>query len=170
MKFNSIAVLGSNSFAGSTFVANALKRGCKVIGFNRSKENEDLFLAYKLLDERKNYKFIQADLNLDFDIITSELEKFTSMLNEVKAAMTQLQERGKEFDSTIDTKIATFKESSDETFEEQNNINREIEKKRQESLERYKRDIDNSLDAYAEIMSDIITKLGALNEEKGGRR
>jgi dTDP-glucose 4,6-dehydratase len=76
MKFNSIAVLGSNSFAGSTFVANALKRGCKVIGFNRSKENEDLFLAYKLLDERKNYKFIQADLNLDFDIITSELEKF----------------------------------------------------------------------------------------------
>lgn len=75
MKFNNIAVLGSNSFAGATFISNALERGVRVIGFNRSAEGPDLFLPYRRLANRENYKFYQADLN-------SEMNKIFTVLGE----------------------------------------------------------------------------------------
>jgi len=76
MKFDRIAVLGSNSFAGASFVANALGRGAQVIGFNRSAEGAELFLPYRTLVNSISYKFFQADLNSDNDLIFSELERF----------------------------------------------------------------------------------------------
>ena len=76
MKFDRIAVLGSNSFAGAAFVAHAIQRGATLIGFNRSAEVSDLFLPYKREESRSNYQFFQADLNVDFELIFSELEKF----------------------------------------------------------------------------------------------
>ena len=76
MKFDRIAVLGSNSFAGASFVANALERGAQVIGFNRSVEGAELFLPYRRVANCGNYKFLQADLNTDFDLLSSELERF----------------------------------------------------------------------------------------------
>ena len=65
MRFDRIAVLGSNSFAGATFVANALERGAQVIGFNRSAEGADLFLPYQSITNPISYIFFQADLNSD---------------------------------------------------------------------------------------------------------
>lgn len=76
MKFDRIAVLGSNSFAGSSFVANALQRGTQVIGFNRSAEGAELFLPYRRVANCGLYKFFRADLNADIDLIFSELERF----------------------------------------------------------------------------------------------
>jgi dTDP-glucose 4,6-dehydratase len=76
MKFNRIAVLGSNSFAGASFVANALGRGAQVIGFNRSAEGADLFLPYRRLKDFSGYKFFQADLNTDAHIVFSELSAY----------------------------------------------------------------------------------------------
>lgn len=76
MKFDRIAVLGSNSFAGASFVANALERGAQVIGFNRSAEGAELFLPYRRVANCGNYEFFQADLNSDIDLIFSELERY----------------------------------------------------------------------------------------------
>lgn len=76
MKFNRIAVIGSNSFAGAAFIANGLQRGANLIGFNRSAESSEIFLPYKSERNKSNYQFFQADLNNDLELILSELEKF----------------------------------------------------------------------------------------------
>lgn len=76
MKFQRIAVLGSNSFAGAAFVANGLQRGANLIGFNRSPEGKDIFLPYKSEPNSRNYQFFQADVNNDLQLILNELEKF----------------------------------------------------------------------------------------------
>lgn len=76
MKFQRIAVLGSNSFAGAAFIANGLQRGASLIGFNRSPEGRDIFLPYKSEVNSRNYQFFQADVNNDLQQILSELEKF----------------------------------------------------------------------------------------------
>ena len=76
MKFDRIAVLGSNSFAGASFIANALERGAQVIGFNRSAEGAELFLPYRRVASCGNYEFFQADLNTDIDLIFSELGRY----------------------------------------------------------------------------------------------
>ena len=47
MKYQRYAILGSNSFAGATFVARALSEGADVIGFNRSLEPSSIFLPYR---------------------------------------------------------------------------------------------------------------------------
>ena len=73
-----IAVIGSNSFSGSTFVRYLLDKGHDVLGFSRSKEPEDVFLPYKWLDKgQERFCFEQADLNHD-------LEKLIEILIEEK--------------------------------------------------------------------------------------
>ena len=72
-----IAVIGSNSFSGATFVRYLLDNGQHVLGFSRSLEPEDVFLPYKWSDQYKEkYTFYKADLNHDLeklvDIIHSE--------------------------------------------------------------------------------------------------
>ena len=76
MKFQRIAVLGSNSFAGAAFVANGLQRGANLIGFNRSPEGTEIFLPYRYEANSRNYQFFQADVNSDLQLILGELEKF----------------------------------------------------------------------------------------------
>ncbi len=77
MTSEKIAVIGSNSFSGATFVRYLLDNGQHVLGFSRSLELEDVFLPYKWSDRYKDkYTFYKADLNHDLeklvDIIHSE--------------------------------------------------------------------------------------------------
>ena len=72
-----IAVIGSNSFSGSTFVRYLLEKGHNVLGFSRSKELDDVFLPYKWLKEGQDrFHFDKVDLNHDQEklikIITKE--------------------------------------------------------------------------------------------------
>ena len=74
-----IAVIGSNSFSGATFVRYLLDKDHNVLGFSRSKEPEDVFLPYKWLDKGQDrFRFEQADLNYD-------LEKIIEIFVEEKA-------------------------------------------------------------------------------------
>src|SRR3954447_5925672 len=71
-----IAILASNSFAGSAFAASALAKGCAVLGLSRSPEADDIFLPYKHIPESKNFIFRQLDINKDFEEICSALAAF----------------------------------------------------------------------------------------------
>lgn len=70
------AVIGSNSFGGSAFVANLLANGNEVIGFNRSAESSPIFLPYLQSAHAHNYHFIKADINYDLKKIMSDLDQF----------------------------------------------------------------------------------------------
>lgn len=70
-----IAVLGSNSFSGASFVAHALMEGCEVLGISRSPEPESVFLPYRWADARA-FTFRQLDLNHDLEVILAALESF----------------------------------------------------------------------------------------------
>jgi dTDP-glucose 4,6-dehydratase len=62
-------VLGSNSFSGATFVDYLLEQGADVIGVSRSPEPHRAFLPYRWTDRRKQFRFVQLDLNHDLDAI-----------------------------------------------------------------------------------------------------
>jgi len=77
MKYKRYAVLGSNSFAGASFVARALADGADVIGFNRSFESSSVFLPYRnIKDSGGKFTFMQADINHDLKKILTQLDKF----------------------------------------------------------------------------------------------
>jgi len=76
VKYQRVAVLGSNSFAGAAFVARALKYGATVIGFNRSAEASSIFLPYKNSNDISSYNFIKADVNNDLNLIIKEIDFF----------------------------------------------------------------------------------------------
>ena len=44
---NSVLVIGSNSFSGSSFINYLLDKNLFVIGISRSEENKNIFLKYK---------------------------------------------------------------------------------------------------------------------------
>lgn len=71
-----IAVLASNSFAGSAYVAHALLAGNDVVGISRSPEPNEMFLPYKGLAQADRFRFSQLDLNRDFDQICDTLARF----------------------------------------------------------------------------------------------
>lgn len=59
-----ILVIGSNSFSGSNFVHQCLKRADEVYGVSRSKEPNKIFLPYKWEGIKKGrFKFRQIDMN-----------------------------------------------------------------------------------------------------------
>jgi dTDP-glucose 4,6-dehydratase len=60
-----VAVIGSNSFSGSSFVAHCLARGAEVIGVSRSAEPHAAFLPYRWSDNGAGYRFFRFDLNHD---------------------------------------------------------------------------------------------------------
>lgn len=63
-------VLGSNSFAGSSFVDWLLANGNEVIGISRSPEPNNLILGYAYNPRKdKFFKFFQMDLNNNFEAI-----------------------------------------------------------------------------------------------------
>ena len=74
-----IAVIGSNSFSGASFVRHCLTQGLSVLGASRSPELAACFLPYKWVPaaEQGGFHFVQADLNHDLDGLVAALEKFS---------------------------------------------------------------------------------------------
>ena len=69
-----IAVIGSNSFSGSSFVRYLLERGHSVRGFSRSQEPDDIFLPYKWNNhDWERFNFEKTDLNHDLNEILAVL-------------------------------------------------------------------------------------------------
>ena len=63
-----ILVIGSNSFCGSSFIANALNLNYEVIGVSRSGEKNKLFLPYKWQTCKSlanRFSFFRLDINKD---------------------------------------------------------------------------------------------------------
>jgi dTDP-glucose 4,6-dehydratase len=84
MSSKKIAVIGSNSFSGATFVRHLLDKNHSVLGISRSNEPENVFLPYKWHNkEQKRFRFVKADLNCDLEKITEILsdEKPTYIIN-----------------------------------------------------------------------------------------
>ena len=70
-----IAVIGSNSFSGASFVNITLNSGYSVIGVSRSAEQNDLFLPYGNHPQRADrFSFHQLDINNDLDLIIGLME------------------------------------------------------------------------------------------------
>jgi dTDP-glucose 4,6-dehydratase len=69
------AVIGSNSFSGSSFVKHLCKEGHEVLGISRSPQLHPVFLAYKGHDGGK-FTFRPLDLNQDLDGVISTLGDF----------------------------------------------------------------------------------------------
>lgn len=70
-----IAVIGSNSFSGSSFVDFALEKGLDVIGMSRSAEPHDVLLPYKWNKRKDAFQFHALDINNDLDAIMALLNK-----------------------------------------------------------------------------------------------
>lgn len=66
-----ILVIGSNSFSGASFAAQALNEEATVIGVSRSPEPASVFLPYRWLDadKQRRFSFRQIDLNHDLDAL-----------------------------------------------------------------------------------------------------
>ncbi|MBI3562329.1 MAG: GDP-mannose 4,6-dehydratase [Gammaproteobacteria bacterium] len=73
---NTVLVVGSNSFSGSTFVDFALQQGVRVLGTSRSVEPIDAFLPYQWHDH-SNFSFHHLDLNTD-------LAKLMDLIRDIK--------------------------------------------------------------------------------------
>lgn len=73
-----IAVIGSNSFSGASFVRHCLEQGLEVLGCSRSAEPAACFLPYRWLSpaQQSGFRFQQADLNLDLDRLMAALNEF----------------------------------------------------------------------------------------------
>lgn len=61
-------VIGSNSFSGATFAAEALRAGAEVTGISRSPEAAAVFLPYRWIPHER-FTFHALDLNRDLDAI-----------------------------------------------------------------------------------------------------
>ena len=74
-------VIGSNSFSGSHFVAEAVRSGHSVWGVSRSPEPDPVFLPYRWqLAHSKNFRFHQIDLN-------SQLSLLLELIDQVQPAV-----------------------------------------------------------------------------------
>ena len=80
-----ILVIGSNSFSGSNFVEEALRKSHQVWGVSRSNEPDEVFLPYKWSNTNgkeqrnncNNYVFKSLDLN-------KHLDEIINLINEVQ--------------------------------------------------------------------------------------
>lgn len=71
-----LAVLGSNSFAGSQFVNAALDANYQILGINRSAEQHSMFLPYHFHHNKLAYTFRQLDINHDFSELFALLQSW----------------------------------------------------------------------------------------------
>lgn len=69
-----IAVIGSNSFSGASFVDFALAQGAEVIGISRSPEPAACFLPYRWSGRDSGFRFYAHDLNQDLDGLMARLD------------------------------------------------------------------------------------------------
>jgi len=78
-----ILVIGSNSFSGSHFVAEALRNENQVWGVSRSPEPEPVFLPYRWVDSSSgqplanadNFSFAAVDLNTQLDTLLQLIDR-----------------------------------------------------------------------------------------------
>lgn len=72
-----IAVIGSNSFSGATFVRHALTAGCEVLGISRSEQPHPAFLPYRWNEGEglDRFAFMRGDLNADTHVIMDALHE-----------------------------------------------------------------------------------------------
>ncbi|MEY3775476.1 MAG: hypothetical protein RLZZ129_2256 [Verrucomicrobiota bacterium] len=73
-----IAVIGSNSFSGASFVRTCLTEGLDVLGASRSDELPACFLPYRWLpaETQRAFRFVRADLNHDLDDLMCALDEY----------------------------------------------------------------------------------------------
>lgn len=73
-----IAVIGSNSFSGASFVRHCLAQGMTVLGASRSDESARCFLPYRWLSagDQDRFQFLRADLNHDLPQLMAALNTF----------------------------------------------------------------------------------------------
>lgn len=73
-----IAVIGSNSFSGASFVRHCLSQGLEVLGASRSTEPAGCFLPYRWLPpaEQNRFRFVRADLNHELASLMNALDDF----------------------------------------------------------------------------------------------
>lgn len=80
-----IAVIGSNSFSGASFVRHCLAQSVEVLGASRSDELATCFLPYRWLptSEQKGFTFLRANLNHELDSLIGALDAFqpTAVVN-----------------------------------------------------------------------------------------
>ena len=65
MEKNKIILFGSNSFAGRSFINHCLKQGYHVTATSRSTEVKRKFRIYDSAVNKKNFKYIKFDINID---------------------------------------------------------------------------------------------------------
>ncbi len=70
-----MAVIGSNSFSGASFVDYALNEGLETIGISRSPEPNPVFLPYRQRNATI-FRFYQLDLNDDLPEIMNRINTF----------------------------------------------------------------------------------------------
>jgi dTDP-glucose 4,6-dehydratase len=71
-----IAVIGSNSFSGASFVDFALTNNLSVMGISRSEQPNDIFLPYSNnTHKEERFKFHQLDLNNNLDEMINLIKK-----------------------------------------------------------------------------------------------
>jgi len=76
LKYRRILVLGSNSFTGSNYINDTLKKNNKIVGVSRSNEYSSIMLPYKQNKNIKNFKFVKLDLNINLDKLFNLINKF----------------------------------------------------------------------------------------------
>lgn len=77
MKYFKFVILGSNSFAATAFIERLLMDGVNAIGISRSNQNASIFNQKEVWDKvSSNYRFIKADLNIDYDLIIKVVDEF----------------------------------------------------------------------------------------------
>ena len=71
-----IAVIGSNSFSGASFVDFALANNLSVMGISRSEQPNDIFLPYSSnTHKEERFKFHQLDLNNNLEEMIDLIKK-----------------------------------------------------------------------------------------------
>ena len=73
---NKYLILGSNSFAGASFVNYCVNQGNQVVGINRSAETSSIFLPVLDNPKKTNYFFYNLDINKDSDEILDKIDEF----------------------------------------------------------------------------------------------
>jgi dTDP-glucose 4,6-dehydratase len=88
MSAEKILVIGSNSFSGSHFVAEALRAGHQVWGVSRSPEPDVVFLPYRWADPESGHPLATAD-NFAFQAIdlNTQLSELTALIDHVQPAV-----------------------------------------------------------------------------------
>ena len=69
-------ILGSNSFSGSTYINNVLKKNVKIIGISRQREIHEVMLPYSKSIYLKNFKFIKLDFNKEIEKLLEIVDSF----------------------------------------------------------------------------------------------